>query len=146
MLVIFCLMKFHRAYIITLLLVIALISNIRSIQTSKSALQKIDDANYQLEKIKIQNAQLTDQIEYAKSSDYLSTEAFKRFNLVKEDSTVLIIDQKPDDQMQIADSSPISGDNTKQANQQAEKTKASQNFFQKILDWLLNPVKKFLDN
>jgi len=86
-------MKVRHHLVITFILIISLISNIKSINSSRHALQKVKDAESEIEKVKIDNVHLSDKIETLQSQEYLDKEAFEKFNLVKEGGTVLILDR-----------------------------------------------------
>lgn len=69
-----------------------IVGNIRAIQSSMKGMGRINEAEAELDEIKNETAVLGDKIEYAKTDDYLEKEALERFKLVKEPSTVLIVE------------------------------------------------------
>lgn len=78
----------------TLILIFSLITagNIQTIRSSLTGLDQLQRAEIELDNVKTNTAILMSQIEYAKTDEYLEKEALERFKLVKEPSTVLIVE------------------------------------------------------
>ncbi len=66
--------------------------NIQAIKSSISGLKQLQNAEKELDTIKTDTAILIKQIEYTKTDDFLEKEALKRFRLVKDPSTLLIVE------------------------------------------------------
>lgn len=65
--------------------------NIKSIQSARSSLSRIDGANARLEAIEDENLRIISEIDYVKTPEYLDKVALERFNMTRNDSTILVL-------------------------------------------------------
>jgi cell division protein FtsB len=80
-------------YIISFILLLLLINSVRSIYDMHKSIGRLDQAEFQLNALKIENEKLKGDIAYAQTPEYLQKAAVEELNMAKPGETILLVEQ-----------------------------------------------------
>lgn len=80
-------------YLLAFILVVLLINSIRSIADVHKSVGRLDQAKFELERLKVENERLKGDITYIQTPEYLQKAAIEELNMAKPGETILIVEQ-----------------------------------------------------